>query len=308
MDAPATWAEIRPLLRSILRPATYGSLLKPGDTPPWRIPITTFLHELVAIDLPEARLIVTTDNTTAWGVTGTDLFVAGRENVAALHPPGSYDPGTEGVFVDADQSSYITSAILTPGWLASFAQPNGPRPVAFVPTEDTLVIGYERQDLFDTAAQLYGESDRGASPEALTAAGNALTPYLDAGPHPLRSNAIQARAQAAARQYAEQAGFLAQLYEEQLIETFVAATQLIDTEHGKWSAAVWGEGVLCELPEVDYVFFANDDGRFAVPFSVVIDLVGIQPTPGYFPPRYRVNNWPDPDVMAALRTHAVPVA
>lgn len=304
---PQNWAEVRPLLRSILRPATYGSLAKPGDPLAWRIPLTAFLHELVAIDLPDIRLIATMDITDQWGVSGADLFVAGRENIARLHPPGSVEPGTEGVLVDADQSSYITSAILTPGWLAALARPGGPRPMAFVPTEDTLILGNDADaQLFDTAEQMYCESDRGVSPEAFTVAPDRnLTSFFDSGPHPLRRRAIQARTCAAVRQYGEQAGFLKELYDEQMIEAYVAATDVVDTGHGMRSAAVWGEGVLYELPEVDYLFFINDDGHFAVPFSIVVDLVGIQPTPGYFPPRYRVTDWPEPSVISALRAHAV---
>jgi len=49
----------------------------------------------------------------------------------------------------------------------------------------------------------------------------------------------------------------------------------------------------------------NNDGHFAVPFSVVVDVVGILPNAGFYPPRYRVNGWPEPEVMAALRFHAV---
>ncbi|WP_292981764.1 hypothetical protein [Mycobacterium sp.] len=304
---PQNWADVRPLLRSILRPATYRSFAKPGDPLAWRIPLTAFLHELVAIDLPEMRLIVTMDITDQWGVSGTDLFIAGRENIAGLHPPGSFEPGTEGVLVDADQSSYITSAILTPGWLAALARPDGPRPVAFVPTEDTLILGNDgNAQLFDTAEQMYYQSDRGVSPEAFTVgADRNLAPFLDSGPHSLRRRAIQARTTGAVRQYGEQAQFLTELYDEQTIEGYVAATDVVDTGHGMRSAAVWGEGVLHELPEVDYLFFINDDGHFAVPFSVVVDLVGIRPTPGYFPPRYRVTDWPEPSVISALRAHAV---
>ena len=142
-DLPDNWAEIRPLLRSILRPAVYGSLLKPGDLIPWRQISTSLLHEFVCVDTPEARAIVTTKDTEEWGVTWADLVAAGRENVAQLNPIGAMEPGTSGAFVDANQSLYLTSAILTPGWLASFQQPDGPRPVAFVPNEDTLIIGYD---------------------------------------------------------------------------------------------------------------------------------------------------------------------
>lgn len=59
-------------------------------------------------------------------------------------------------------------------------------------------------------------------------------------------------------------------------------------------------------PEVDYISFVNNDTQFTVPFSVVVDVTGILPTPGFFPPRYRVSGWPEPALMDALRFHALP--
>jgi hypothetical protein len=312
LDLPDNWADIRPLLRSILRPAVYGSLLKPGDMIPWRQISTSLLHELVAVDTPEARAIVTIKNTEDWGVTWADVIAAGRENVARLNPISANVPGTDGAFIDAGQSLYITSAILTPGWLASFQLPDGPRPVAFVPNEDTLIIGYddleEGPKYFEMAEKMYSASDRHVSPEAFTVHGDLVVPFDKAGPHPLRDLALRARTCATVRQYGEQAAFLKQLYQEELIDVFVAETMNFDAGHGKRTGAVWGEGITTDLPEVDYICFVNNQTRFIVPFPVVVDVVGIQPTAGYFPPRYRVSGWPGPKLMDALRFHALPSA
>jgi hypothetical protein len=309
---PDNWDDVRPLLRSIFRPATYGSLLRVGEPVAWRQIATSLVHELVAVDMPEARAIVTIDNTKKWGVTWNDVIAAGRENVARLHPLSLRMPGTEGVFVDEDQSSYITSAITTPGWLAAFTGTAGQRPIAFIPNEDTLIIGYddpnEGSKYFEMAEQMYCESERHVSPEAFTVHGDLVVPFDKAGPHPLRDLALRARTCASVRQYEEQAAFLKQLYVEELIDVFVAETMTFDAGHGKRTGAVWGEGITTDLPEVDYVCFVNNTTNFIVPFPVVVDVVGIQPIPGYFPPRYRVSGWPDPKLMEALRFHALPSA
>jgi hypothetical protein len=117
---PDNWDDVRPLLRSIFRPATYASLIRAGEPVAWRQTPTSLVHEFVAVDMPEARAIVTMGNTEKWGVTWDEVMAAGRENVGRLHPVSLRPPGTEGVYVDEDQSSYITSAITTPGWLAAF--------------------------------------------------------------------------------------------------------------------------------------------------------------------------------------------
>jgi hypothetical protein len=307
---PDNWDDVRPLLRSIFRPATYGSLLRPGEPVAWRQTPTSLVHELVAVDMPEARAIVTVENTNQWGVTWNDLITAARENIARRHPVTPWMPGTQGVYVDEDQSSYITSAITTPGWLGAFTSPHGHRPIAFIPNEDTLIIGYDDPDqgakYFEMAEQMYCESERHVSPEAFTVHGGLVVPFDKAGPHPLRDLALRARTCAAVRQYAEQAEFLKQLYHEELTDVFVAETMTFDAGHGQRTGAAWGEGITIDLPEVDYICFVNYTTRFFVPFAVVVDVVGIQPTPGYFPPRYRVSGWPEPKLMDILRFHALP--
>jgi hypothetical protein len=55
----------------------------------WRQPATSFLHELVALDLPDSPATVTTEHTDRWGVSSTEVFAAGRENIAAHNDPVS---------------------------------------------------------------------------------------------------------------------------------------------------------------------------------------------------------------------------
>ena len=309
---PDNWDDVRPLLRSIFRPATYGSLIRAGEPVAWRTTPTSLVHELVAVDMPESRAIVTMGNTEKWGVSWDDVMTAGRENIGGLHPLSLRMPGTEGVFVDEDQSSYITSAITTPGWLAAFVGAGGQRPLAFIPNEDTLIIGYDDPDegakYFEMAEQMYCESERHVSPQAFTVHGGLVVPFDKAGPHPLRDLALRARTCAAVRQYEEQAEFLKQIYQEELVDVFVAETMTFDAGHGKRTGAGWGEGISTDLPEVDYICFVNNTTNFIVPFPVVVDVIGIQPVPGYFPPRYRVSGWPEPKLMEALRFHALPSA
>jgi hypothetical protein len=110
---------------------------------------------------------------------------AGRENVAQLNPISANEPGTDGAFLDGSQSLYLTSAILTPGWLASFQQPDGPRPVAFVPNEDTLIIGYDDMEegpkYFEMAEQMYSASDKHVSAEGFTVCGGLVRPSIKPG-------------------------------------------------------------------------------------------------------------------------------
>jgi hypothetical protein len=309
---PQTWADARPLLRSVLRPATYAGLLKPGEPMSWRQPATAFVHELVELDLPESPTIVTMEHTQRWGVGSTDVFTAGRDNVAALHPIGAREVAG-GMMRDPDRRSYITSAILTPGWLASFPPPPGTRTIAFVPTEDTLIIGYDDPEdgaeYFEAAEQLYLESDRPVSPQAFIESEGQVLAFDKCGLHPLRPLALRARSVEAERVYTEQTEFLTRAYQAARFNCHAAPVHLVDVGDRTATATAWGPRGTSDLPEVDYIFFLGDDGeRFVVPFSVVVDVIGLLPSAGYYPPRYRVTGWPAREALNVLRFHALPVS
>lgn len=310
---PATWAQASPLLRSVLRPATFAWSGKPSEPVAWRTPATSLLHELVELDLPEAPTIVTTEHTERWGVSSAELFAAGRANIAAVHPVVTQDVGAGGMFRDTDVRSYIGSAVLTPGWLAAFTPPPGTRTIAFMPTEDTLIVGYDDPEhgvyFFETAEQLYRDSDHPVSPQAFIECDGQVVSFDNCGLHPLRALALRARSYESERVYNEQAEFLTRMYQDQRYACHVAATHLVDVGERTATATVWSQGAVADLPAVDYVFFSGSAGeRFAVPFPVVVDIVGLLPSSGFHPARYRVTGWPQPDVLDLLQFHALPIS
>jgi hypothetical protein len=310
--APQTWAQARPLLRSILRPAIYAGLLKPGEPTSWRVSATPFVHELVALDFSESPVTITTEHTARWGVSSAEVFSVARHNIAALHPVGAYDKGAGGIFRDTETRSYIGSAILTPGWLASFTPPPGTRTIAFLPTEDTLIVGYddpvEGAHYFDTAEQLYRESERPVSPQAFIECDGQVLAFDKCGLHPLRPLALRARSCEAERIYRDQTEFLNRTYQSAGFDCRAVSVHVFELGHRSVTAAAWPRGVVADLPEVDYIIFlGGSDERFAVPFSVVTDILGLLPSAGFYPPRYRVTAWPESDMLDVLRFHALPL-
>lgn len=308
------FTEVRPLLRSVLRPATCAMRRshEPTASTALQWPWTRFGHELVEIDLPDGPVLATFRHAGAWGVSADTVRAAARKNIARIHPPGINEPDHDAVFFDPDRSSYLTSAILTPGWLAALRYPSGSRPVAFVPTEDTLIVGNDDpvagMKYFEMAEDIYAEAERPVSPEAFTVAGDRVVPFVNGGPHPLRALAVRARTHAAVRQYREQTEFLTRAYAEDSVDVEVPGVQAVQTPRGLASVAVWPAGGACDLPLVDYLWLAGEDGSgFAVPFSAVTRVVGIVLIPIFHPHRYRVSGWPDPGLIDALRCHAVPL-
>src|SRR6478752_2225958 len=71
---PVGWPEVRPLLRSVLRPASFTAAVTADDNRPWIRPLWPFVHELAVIDTGEARAVVTQRDTAGWGVGGEQMF------------------------------------------------------------------------------------------------------------------------------------------------------------------------------------------------------------------------------------------
>lgn len=309
---PMTWAEAQPLLRPVLRPQSYVNHLVNNGALPWVRPVFPFISEMVVVDLPTMRAMVTQSETEGWGITGEQAFAMARENLTAHQQ--TFTPGEKMSVKDADGGTYVDSLILATGWLGSLSVPDGPRPLVFFPGDGVLLIGTDTADdapgLFDVAEQMYLNADQPVSPQGYTIEGSAIVPFDQAGPHPLRDLGLRARALLASNEYQQQTEFLREHYERELFPQYVGDAQVIDTAWGRRTTAVWGQGIPWELPHTDYVTFvvgdpSNVSDTFSVPFPVVIDVVGILPVTGIDPVRYRANEWPSPELLATLKAHAV---
>ncbi len=309
---PMDWAEAGPLLRPVLRPQSYVNHLVNTGALPWVRPVFPFINEMVVVDLPTVRAMVTPAETDAWGISGDQAFAAARENLSAHQQ--TLQPGEKFLLKDADGGTYVDSMILATGWLGSLAVPDGPRPLVFFPGDGVLILGTDAPDnaadLFEVAEQMYLDADQPISPQGYTIEGSVIAPFDQAGPHPLRDLALRARSLLLAKEYSHQTEFLREHYERELFPQYVGDAQLIETAWGRRTTAAWGQGISWELPQTDYVTFlvgdpANVSDKFTVPFPTVVDVVGILPVAGITPVRYRANEWPAAGMLATLKAHAI---
>ncbi len=310
--APMDWADAQPLLRPVLRPQSYVNHLVNAGAQPWVRPVFPFINEMVVVDLPTVRAMVTPVETSAWGITGDQAFATARENLSARQQ--TFEPGEKFLLKDADGGTYVDSMILATGWLDSLAVAGGPRPLVFFPGDGVLLLGTDAPedaaDLFAAAEQLYLDADQPISPQGYTIAGTIIAPFDQAGPHPLRALALRARTLLATKEYSHQTGFLREHYERELFPHSVGDAQMIETAWGPRTTAVWSQSVSSELPQTDYVTFligdpAEASNKFTVPFAVVVDAVGILPVAAINPVRYRAGEWPSPELLATLKAHAI---
>jgi hypothetical protein len=306
---PAHWSDVAPMLRSVLRPASYTSAVTADDNRPWIRRRWPFVDELAVVDTGDARAIVTQRDTANWGVTGEQMLATAGNNIAARYPP---QPQQQRVgHLRGDGNSYCDSALLVPGWLSSFDTEAGHRPVVFFPGDEMLLVCTDDPGLapefFAAAERLYHEAVVPISPQGYTIVGSTIVPLDAAGPTPLRPLAVRARSVLAAREYRAQTERLQRYFAEQMVDTQADSVQLIETPRGSCTITLWGEGAAWLLPESDYVTFVSGDhsDHFTVPFPVVADVVGLVKHPDLVPARYAVDGWPSDDIIAVLRAHSV---
>lgn len=314
VEWPGEWNEALPLLRPILKPSTY-TLGSPSALLLSRR-IFPLIDELVMVDRPEHRSVVSWATTATWGVDPATVFAAARSNLATITQHADPTKGRATLRLVDDrphESRYFTSWLLDPGWLASHRSRFGCPPVAFVPDVDTIiVVPSDDTDLlaeqFRLVEDQYGHTSRALSPQAYTVddAGAVITFDRLA---PDNEGAARARCVHIAGEYAAQSSWLTRQHELEDIRVEVGAVTVKTTPFGPRTVTIWAEASETAMPQTDVVAFCadNEDSPVYVQFADVEKLTGLQPINGLDPARYHVPSWPAPDVMNQLKTLAITV-
>jgi hypothetical protein len=269
---PRAWAQAQPLVRPVLR----------GRTPPEvgaaiSRPVLPFLAEFVVVDQPDTMTYVGADQLAQWAVPAGDVFAAARANLTGAVLQGVAAEPVVVQFVD-DGDAYWTSHLLLDGWLARLAGQVGGVPVAFAPERGTLLVTADGSrhlpDLFAHAEKVYETSPRAITPMAYVSDEHGRTiPYPAAPGHPMHDCVRRAAALLAVREYARQAGQLAN----------AAGLLLVD---GSRTRAIWSRNEPALLPEADEILI----GANLTPWSEA--LPHLTPAPGLDPPRWQGKTWP----------------
>ncbi|MEU2120286.1 hypothetical protein [Nocardia niwae] len=318
LRAPAPdWPSVRSMLRPVLRPNSFGVGVEPESRPVAR-PAFPFVDEMVAIDMPQTRSIVTYASLREWGVSPDDVFTVARENLGEIINFTVIEEDGILHFVD-DGNGYCTSWPLLADWLAGSG--SGTPPVAFMPDVDTLIVASGIDDLepiFEAVEEQYRDAPRPISPQGYIVDDSGAVIPLDRSPAHRHLPAVQrARCGLAVTEYEAQAQILNEIVEVDLEFTpyaiepaYVGSVMYGNGDNGPYTITVWGEGVEYLLPEADYIAFCRDDQGelerlFEVPFEAVVELTGLTPVPDLAPRRYEIRHWPDTETLAGLQAAAV---
>ncbi|MFC7528702.1 hypothetical protein [Actinoplanes sp. GCM10030250] len=312
-----TWATVRPKLRPVIRPVTFGVAGPVGLRPPLSRPAMPFLRELVVIDTPEAMAYVIPDRLDEWGVPADEVFTAARSNLADIARRSleqEWPRGASVIRMIDDGDGYFTSLLLTPGWLAEVGEKMGSPVLAFAPDNNTLLLAPlpdEGADpLYALVEKNFQDAVRYLSPVGYVAGSTgAVVPYAPPSGHPHHLLARRADAVLALTEYSNQTDWLTEQYAKAGVDVHIGRLIAVEPPDGgpAETIATWVEGSSTLLPRADTVAFARPGTgiEFRVPWRHVEEQAGLQPEPILAPARYRVDAWPAPEVLAELRIHGI---
>ncbi len=308
-DVPSTWAEARPLLRPVLRRATFARG-GPGQ-PTLRRPAWPFLDELVVVDQPTSMAYVVDAMCNRWGVPAEEVFAAARGNLAARADLDDRTDLPDGPavlrFID-DGDAYWVSHLLVDGWLAQLAEHVGGRPVAFAPDATGLLVVPDEPDrlaeVFELVREEFTEAPRSLTPMAYTVdAAGRVVPYQAPPGHPLVVEVGRAERTLAAYEYAGQRFVLR---EEGVPELAAECGLFAGADGTAFTVAMWNQGVPTLLPRTDYVgFAATGEAPFYVPWPALAEADVVIESWEHRPVRYHADRWPGAASIGYLRERAV---
>ncbi|GIF12150.1 hypothetical protein [Actinoplanes teichomyceticus] len=307
-----TWETVRPKLRPVLRPVTFGSAGPPGMRPPISRAALPYLKELVVVDQPDAMAYVVPDRVDEWGVTVEEVFATARDNLAEMARASLEQPWPGGqplISMLDDGDAYFTSLLLAPGWLAEVGERLGGPVLAFAPDNNTLLLcplpRITAEPFYALAGQHFKEAPRSLSPVGYVAGPQGRTiAYAPPAGHPHHLSARRAAMLLALTEYHGQTDWLAEQYARAGVDVQVGVLLATEPVGGvPETVAVWTAGVSTLLPKADTIAFVHPETgpRFRAPWDTVAERVGLQAEPLLAPPRFRVDDWPAPEVLAEIR-------
>ena len=319
-DAGEPWESVRPRLRPVLRPVTFGQVGVAGMVPPVSRPALPYLREFVVVDAPEAMAYVVPGRLEAWGVTADEVFDAARANLRPLAEASGEWPEDERALIRMIDTgdAYFTSLLLAPGWLAGVTARRGAPVVAFAPDSNTLLVcdlvPGALSRIYELVEDEYGEAVRSLSPVGYVAGPDGeVVPYAPAEGEPDHAAARRAEVLLATTEYGAQAQWLGKEYDQAGIDVYVGPLLAVSRAGGPpVTIAAWTDGITSLLPRAQYVSLvaggrtpSGSGNSPLVPWQAVAEIVDLRPEPLLTPARYRVGGWPPPNVLAALLDRAV---
>jgi uncharacterized protein YtpQ (UPF0354 family) len=261
-------------------------------------------------DSPRTTMFVKEEHLGALGLSQEDALKAALDNLRR-HSEPKFTAMGPGVFASGWEDYYDSSRLLLPEVLAGLGVKGDP--VAMVPARGTLMVtgADDRQGLITmtaAAAEIWAESEAPLSAQPLRLHNGTWQDFPVDGPD--FTTLREALRDQRAHEYAEQAEALGQLCqargEDIFVATFGVMRPKVDDAAERVSWATWSVDVDTLLPLTDVIGLKTETDVVLVSWSKALPIVGryLQPTEHY-PPRFRVNAFPNDAELDQLRAAAM---
>ncbi len=257
-------------------------------------------------DMPNAMKPISNKEINLWGVTFYEALESARDNLRQLRPRIIGPKEGEGVYVFTTNDGYDSSRLIILDLIRQF-QVKGDY-IAMAPGREMLIVAGAEDTLglkamVELAKKASGQP-RTVSGAALRLQGDEWESWMPEASHPLYDEFRTLRMQSAGQDYAEQKELLDQLHETTGENVFVASYSVMqhkETGH-RMSFCMWANGLDSLLPRTERILLgSNDQEPIMVPWDKVVEIAGDLMAPmGTYPERYRVEEFPSADQLAAM--------
>lgn len=316
-DAERAWSfdDALPQLLPRVRPRSfYGDMALRARLEGWEaqehssLPLAGFLAVGLVVDQPESVVELQSNRLREWNVEPTWLHDAARRNLARL-TDGPFAEPMPGVFVSPWRDNHDASRLVLTEVIRRLGVRG--RHVAFIPNRDTLIITGDADEAGLRAALAATEKEldvsRPLTGRALVLEGDTWAPLRLAPDHPLLDAVEEGRVRQELDDHGSQKALLDALHEKEGRNVFVASlTGIKRKADGRVSTyCVWSRDTVTLLPQADRVVLMDGgpDPVADVPWSVAVSQLGalMALQEGLYPPRWKVESFPDADQLAALK-------
>lgn len=268
-------------------------------------PLGEHLSIGIVYDLPHSMRSITNGDIDAWSTSWYEAFEAARHSLEETD--FAFAKIGEGLYASLTGDNYDASRILLSSLIEQLEVDGDP--VAMVPNRDCLLVAGERDDMsismmIDLAAKAL-DDPRPMSAHPLKLQGDEWVEWMPPESHPAYEDLCLLQTQFLYQEYADQKLLLDQFHEQKLIDLFVASCSALQNQETEevLTYCVWGEGVEALLPKTDRIMLAQEGGGIASgDWNDVTEIVGplIVPEEEYYPPRFRVREFPSREQLEAI--------
>lgn len=276
----------------------------------WR-PLAEHMAVGLVQDFPDHLEEMPAERFADLGIDLDEAFVVARGNLERMSE-GDLVPVAPGLFASPWRDNHDASRlILADRWRRL---PLRGLPVLSAPNRDHLLVaGSDDATALEAMAQITRElmgAPRFDTSIPLVLVDDTFHPFVPEPTHPLHALYAELRVMQLAEEYAAQKQLLERQHERDGVGLFVASYTGLGPEGGgpAFGYCVWTKDVATLLPRAEKIALFDPDEEaepVMAPWEVVADLAGDLMAPvDVYPPRYRVDAFPDAAAMAAVRARS----